>query len=175
MDRANMKARRACGWLKSQGVKPAFSLQDNKDFAFPRSVVEPLILQQTTAEAKHAVALPERTDSIRTRLIKAVANGAEIKATALKLGVKYREAVRWVTKWRATGLREPEKFGKKSPLDQQVEFIRELIAKTPGISLLEIQAALEGRGFERSESAIWNCLERHGIELGGRRKRQDAA
>jgi transposase len=175
MDRANMKARRACGWLKSQGVKPAFSLQDNKDFAFLRSVVEPLILQQTTTEAKHAVALPERTDSIRTRLIKAVANGAEIKATAKKLGVGYREAVRWVTKWKNTGLLEPEKHGKKSPLDQQIEFLRELIAKTPDISLLEIQAALEQRGVKRSQSAVWNCLERHGIELGGRRKRQDAA
>jgi transposase len=175
MDRANMKARRACGWLKSQGVKPAFSLQDNKDFAFLRNVVEPLILQQTTAEAKHAVALPERTDSIRTRLVKAVANGAETKATAKKLGVGYREAVRWVIKWKSTGLLEPEKFGKKSPLDQQVEFMRELLAKTPEISLLEIQAALDQRGIKRSQSAVWNCLERHGIELGGRRKRQVAA
>ena len=175
MDRANMKARRACGWLKSTGVKPAFSLQDNKDFAFVRNVVEPLILQQTTAEAKHAVALPDRTDSIRTRLVKAVANGAEIKATAKKLGVGYREAVRWVTKWKSTGLLEPEKHGKKSPLDQQVDFIRELVAKTPGISLLEIQAALKQRNVDRSQSAVWNCMERHSIELGGRRKRQDAA
>jgi transposase len=175
MDRANMKARRACGWLKAQGVKPAFSLQDNKDFAYLRTVVAPLILQQTATEVKYATALPGQTDSIRTRLIKAVANGAEIKATAKKLGVEYRVAVRWVTKWKSTGLLEPEKHGVKSPLDQQIEFMRELIAKTPDIPLLEIQAALTQRGVKRSQSAVWNCLERHGIELGGRRKRQDAA
>jgi transposase len=175
MDRANMKARRACGWLKSTGVKPAFSLQDNKDFAFLRNVVEPLILQQTTAEAKHAVALLSRTDSIRTRLVKAVANGAEIKATAKKLGVRYREAVRWVRKWKSSGLLEPQKRGQKSPLDQQIDFIRGLVARRPGISLLEIQAALKQRNVDSCQSAVRNCLKRHSIELGGRRKRQDAA
>jgi hypothetical protein len=60
----------------------------------------------------------------------------------------------------------------KSPLDQQVDFVRQLIAKTPDISLLDIKDALEQRGVKRSPTAIWNCLERHDIEPGGRRKRR---
>jgi transposase len=175
MDRGDMNARRACGWLKSQGIKPAFSLQDNKDFAFRRTDVEPLLASQAACEAQRAATLPQRTDNVRTRLVKAVANGAEIKATAGKLGVEHREAVRWVTKWRTTGILEPEKMGVRSPLDGEAEWLRNLVAGEPGISITDIQEKLAARGLRRSETAVRNCLERNGIELGGRRKRKQAA
>jgi transposase len=172
MDRADMKARRACGWLKSHGIKPAFSLQDNRDFAFLRKEVEPLLANQAASDVQRVAALPAETGDLRTRLVKAVANGAEIKATAKKLGVGYREAVRWVTKWRASGILEPEKKGKKSPLDREADWLRNLVAGGPDLSLSDIQEKLAERGVRRSQTAIWNCLERNGIELGGRRKRK---
>ncbi len=174
MDRGDMKARRACGWLKSQGIKPAFSLQDNKDFAFRREDVEPLLARQAAGDVQRVAALPAEAGDLRTRLVKAVASGAEIKATAKKLGVDYRVAVRWMTKWRATGVLKPEKMGKKSPLDCEVEWLRNLVASEPDISLSHIQEKLAERGVRRSPTAIWNCLERNGIELGGRRRRNAA-
>jgi putative transposase len=105
---------------------------------------------------------------------RAVAGGAEIKATASRLGVEYREAVRWVTKWRKTGILEPEKMGVKSPLDREAEWLRNLVAGEPDISLSDIREKLAERGVRRSKTSVWNCLERHGIELGGRRKRNAA-
>jgi hypothetical protein len=109
MDRAYMKPRRARGWLSRQGIKPAFSLQDNKDFAFLRKDVEALIAKHAAEESQRS-ALPGRTCDVRPRLVRAVANGAEIKATAKKLGVPYRAAVRWVTRWRTRGLLEPRRW-----------------------------------------------------------------
>jgi transposase len=174
MNRGDMQARRACGWLKSHGIEPAFSLQENRDFAFWRKDVEPLLARQVADEAHRAAALPAEADDLRTRLVKAVADGAEIKATAKKLGVGYREAVRWVTKWRDSGVLKPEKHGVKSPLDGEAEWLRNLVAGEPDISLSHIQEMLAERGVRRSQTAIWNCLERNGIELGGRRKRSAA-
>jgi transposase len=175
MDRADMHPRRACGWLKSQGLKPAFSLQDNKDLGFLRNEVEPLIAAHIAAEAERSVALKTQTEDLRTRLVKAVAGGAEIKGTARRLGVPYRKAVRWVTKWRTRGVLEAEKFGVKSPLDKQADWIRQTVARKPKISLGDLKARLAERGIKRSKTAIWNCLERHGIERGGRRREKEAA
>ena len=171
MDRADMHARRCCAWLRKQGVEPAFRLAPTKDFAYLRREVEPLIAARSDEIAERSSALQALADDVRGQLIKAVDHGAEIKATAERLGVPYRQAVRWVMSWRKRGVSAPQKFGVKSPLDMEVGWLRALVSDHPGISLSEIQTRLaEDRGVKRCLTAIWNCLERHKIELAGRRR-----
>jgi transposase len=101
-------------------------------------------------------------DSVRVSLMKAVAAGAGIEATA---GGPYREAKRWVEVWRETGAVAQRKTGKVSKLDEHEGFLRQLVADQPAIKLAEIHDALDKRGIKTSQTSIWNALGRFGIEL----------
>jgi transposase len=173
--RADMHARRVVSWLRSEGVPPCLSLQENRDFGYPRRTVEPLLTELIETTARMKACLGEAADDVRVRLIAAVAAGAGTKATAEAMDVPYRQAKRWVEAWREAGAVAPRKFGYRSKLDDHEDFLRQLVNEQPKIKLGEIQEELTERGVQCSQTAIWNCLERHGIELGGRRARNGTA
>lgn len=114
--------------------------------------------------------LRDAGDGVRARLVAAVAAGAGTKATAEAMGVRYREAKRWVEAWREAGAVAPRKFGYRSKLDDHEDCLRALVAQRTGIKLDEITAALAERGVKTSDTAVWNALERFGIALAGRRR-----
>lgn len=174
--RTGMHGRSACTWLRQEGVVPCFSARANRDHVFFRAQVEPLLASFCSRLNAQAAVLPINPEDLRVRLIKAISNGAEIKATALRLGVGYRQAVRWVAKWRRDGSVAPDKFGVKSPLDKHVDWIRTIIDSQPDISLGMLQQLLQAHcGIRRSRTAIWNVLERHGIVLDNNRRHLPAA
>lgn len=139
-------------------------------WAYSRSTVEPLLADLIDKTACRKASLGEAGDGVRVRLLAAVAAGAGTKATAEAMGVRYREAKRWVEAWRAAGAVAPRKFGYRSKLDDHEDFLRSLVAQRPEIKLDQITAALAERGVETSSTAIWNALERFGIQLAGRRR-----
>ncbi|SEI20927.1 hypothetical protein [Tardiphaga sp. OK245] len=168
--RADMHPRRVVSWLRSEHVAPSLSLQENRDFGYPRSVVDPLLIELIDKTKRMKASLAEAGDGVRVKLIAAVAAGAGPKATAEAMDIPYREAKRWIEAWRKAGAVAPRKFGHRSKLDDQKDFLRTLVAQRPDIKLSEIRQALEPRGVKTSDTAIWNALERFDIKLGGRRR-----
>ncbi|WLA63779.1 hypothetical protein [Bradyrhizobium diazoefficiens] len=64
--RAGMHPRRVVSWLRTENVLPAVSLQENRDFAYDRSAVEPLLLQAISETAAKESLLTEAPQTIRT-------------------------------------------------------------------------------------------------------------
>ncbi len=172
--RCGMHPRRVPTWLRSKGVHPEIALQENRDFGYVRLAVEPLLAEFAGETAEMQAALDRAGDSVRTRLIKAVAAGAGPKATAEAMGVPYRQAKRWIEVWRETGAVAPRKFGYRSKLDDHESFLRQLVAAQPTIKLAHVHDALGQRGVKASKTAVWNALERFGIGLADRDARQVA-
>ncbi|WLA64923.1 hypothetical protein [Bradyrhizobium diazoefficiens] len=168
--RTDMHPRRVVSWLRSEDVLSSFSLQENRDFCYARSVVEPLLSGLIDQTARMKASLDNAGDGVRVRLVAAVAAGAGTKATAEAMGVRYREAKRWVEAWREAGAVAPRKFGYRSKLDDHEDFLRAVVAQRTGIKLDEITEALAERGVKTSDTAVWNALERFGITLAGRRR-----
>ncbi|WLA63807.1 hypothetical protein [Bradyrhizobium diazoefficiens] len=86
------------------------------------------------------------------------------------MGLPYRKAKRWVEVWRKTGAVAERKFGYRSKLDDHGGFLRALISRQPKLKLSEITGALAARGVRTSNTAVWNALDRFGIELADRRR-----
>lgn len=168
--RGDMHPRRVVSWLRSENVLPSLSLQENRDFAYARSAVEPLLTQVVDERAEKKSLLVEAPETVRTKFIAAVIAGAGPKATAEAMGLPYRKAKRWVEVWRETGAVAERKFGHRSKLDDHEDFLRKLVDERPNIQLDEIREALRERQVSASPTAIWNALERHGIQLAGRRR-----
>jgi transposase len=166
--RGEMHPRRAVSWLRAKGVHLSLSLQENRDFGYLRSAVDPLLAELAGETARMKASLADAGDSVRIKLIAAVAAGAGPKATAEKMGVPYREAQRWIEAWREHGAVAPRKFGHRSKLDAHEDFLRQLVDDRPDIKLDEIGEALDQRGVTTSKSAVWNALMRFGIKLAGR-------
>lgn len=168
--RGGMHPRRVPTWLRSNGVHPEIALQENRDFGYLRLAIEPLLAQFADETAHLNASLAAAGDTVRTRFIKAVAAGGGPKATAEKMELPYRKAKRWVEVWRETGAVAERKFGYRSKLDDEEDFLRTLVAQRPDIKLDEIRQALGQQGVKTSNTAIWNALERLDVKLGGRRR-----
>ncbi|MHC2275352.1 transposase [Bradyrhizobium diazoefficiens] len=168
--RVDMHSRRVVSWLRTQKVVPLFSLQENRDFAFDRDTVEPLLTQAIGEAAATKNLLTDAPETIRTKFIAAIAAGGKPKATAAAMGLPYRKAKRWVEVWRETGAVTERKFGFRSKLDEHEDFLRTLLAQRPSLQLSEVTEALAARGVTTSDTAVWNAIERFGITLAGRRR-----
>jgi transposase len=163
--RSGMHPRRVPTWLRSKGVHPDMALQENRDFGYLRLAIEPLLTEVVGQSIEMRASLAEAAETVRTKFIAAVADGAGPKATAEAMGLPYRKAKRWFEVWRETGVVEPRKFGVRSKLDEHEGFLRKLVADQPTIKLAEIHAALGERGVKASVTAVWNALTRFGLAL----------
>jgi transposase len=172
--RSGMHPRRVPTRLRSYGVDPEIALQADRDFGYLRLAIEPLLTEIVGETADMRASLAEAEETVRTRLIAAVADGACPKATAEAMGVPYRKAKRWVEVWRETGATAQRKFGFRSKLDDHEGFLRQLIARRPTIKLAEVHEAITACGVKTSKTAVWNALERFRIGLADRDARHAA-
>jgi transposase len=53
--------------------------------------------------------------------------------------------------------------GKRSPLDAHKQWLEELIAVEPDLTLEEIRGRLRGHGITVAASSVWRFCERHDI------------
>jgi transposase len=172
--RIGMHHRRVPTWLRSKGVHPNITLQKNRDFGYLRLSVEPFLENFAAENKQNQALLDDANETERTKLIKAVAAGDGVKATAKAMGVPYRQAVRWIEVWRKTGAISERKFGYRSKLDAHEDFMRQIVADRPTIKLAELHDAITARGVQISQTSIWNALRRFGIALTDRDERHTA-
>lgn len=80
---------------------------------------------------------------LRERVVKAVVNGLSRREAARRLDVGAATAVRWARQWETTGSLAAA-IGKpgRSPLEAHADFLLDLWAKQPDITLEELQAEL---------------------------------
>ena len=118
------------------------------------------------------------SNDLRERLVDAVGQGSSCRAAAERFGVAVSTAVKWVHRWRSTGVVAPRPQGgdkRSDRIEAHAAVIHGLIAKTPDMTLAEIAAHLEDNHGERfAPSTVWRFLDRHGVTFKKNRPRQRA-
>jgi transposase len=170
-ERGGGHGRRMCRWLRDRGVEPKIQLQDNRDFGFRRREVERHLTEQAAVHARRIAELAKAPDNERTRLIRAVEAGTPTHVAAKSVGMPYKRALLCIDRWRDTGDWMLGKGGFHSPLDQHEEWLRDLIAKDPQLSLAGICKALKDeRQVSTNDGSLLKWLDRQGIALARRRR-----
>ena len=101
---------------------------------------------------------------LRERVVRAVEAGASCHEAAAAFEVSPSSAIRWVARWRQTGTVVAKPMGgKRSPLDIHAEWLLELIAAEPDLTLQEIRGRLRACGVFVSASSVWRFFDRHHI------------
>ena len=121
------------------------------------------------------------SNDLRERLVEAVAEGATRRAAAERFGVAASTAVKWVQRWRETGVSTPRPQGgdkRSARIEAHGAEILSLLAKASDVTLAEIAAHLEQAHGERfAPSTIWRFLDRHAqtFKKNGARQRARTA
>jgi transposase len=103
---------------------------------------------------------------LRERVIKTVEAGASRREAAERFEVSVSSAVRWVQRFVATGIAAAKPSGgSTSPLEKHAEWLLEVVAKQPDLTLDEIVAAMHKQRIAGSRTALWRFFERHKITL----------
>lgn len=110
---------------------------------------------------------------LRQRVVDAVAQGMSRRRAAARFGVSVASAIRWAAQQNTTGTVAPKKQGgdrRSDRIEKEADFIRGEVAKTPDITLGELQAKLkEQRGQRFGIGTIGRFFERRRITLKKRR------
>lgn len=108
---------------------------------------------------------------LRQRIIRAVQAGASARQAARRFQVSPASAIKLVARWRRTGSYAPGQVGgqKKRRLADHQDWLHEVMARTPDITLAELQTQLAAQGVFISQTAIHTTLR----ALGYRYKKND--
>lgn len=116
---------------------------------------------------------------LRSRVIKAAANGLSARQAAERFSAGISTAIVWVRRYRQSGEAMARRQGKPrgSRLDAHESFILGLVeAGTKDISLAEIAERLEtDRGLKVGITTVWKFLDRRGLTFKKDRPRGRAA
>lgn len=101
---------------------------------------------------------------LRERVVRAVESGASCHEAAATFEVSASSAIRWVARWRQTGLVAAKPMGgKHSPLDAHATWLLALIAAEPDLTLQEMCGRLAARGIIVGASSVWRFCDRHAL------------
>lgn len=106
------------------------------------------------------------SQDLRRRIVQAVAAGSSIRKAAARFEVSPSTAIKLMQRVRATGSTRPAKIGgyRRPLLEGHDDLLRALTRAKPGITLIEIKAALAERGIAAGHiSTIWMTLRRLGL------------
>ena len=103
---------------------------------------------------------------LRARAIAIVEDGESAREAARVLNVAAATAIRWVELWTTTGSVEakPGTGHSRSPLKAYEDWLLDLVATQPDLTLEEIRARLKReKKLEVAASSIWRFFDRHDI------------
>src|ERR1700686_4378023 len=104
------------------------------------------------------------SQDLRERMGRAVEAGGSCHEAAATFEVGVSSAIRWVARWRQTGLVAAKPMGgKRSPLDAHKDWLLALIAAEPDLTLQEIRGRLHTRGIIVAASSVWRFCDRHDL------------
>ena len=106
------------------------------------------------------------SQDLRDRVIDAALSGVSARQVAARFGVGDATAIVWVRRARASGERAARKQGqpRRSKLDPHREYLLELIAETPDLTITELlERLLADRSVRTSRATLWTFLDRCGL------------
>jgi transposase len=106
------------------------------------------------------------SQDLRDRVIDAGLSGRSARAAAARFGVGDSTAIVWVRRARVNGERTARKQGqpRRSKLDPHRDYLLELIAQTPDLTIGELlERLLADRCMSVSRSTLWTFLDRCGL------------
>ena len=119
------------------------------------------------------------SNDLRLRLVDCVAAGLSCRAAAERFGVAASTAVKWVRRWRDTGVVAPRPQGgdrRSGRVEAHAVHILALVEATPDITLVEIAEHLQAAHGERFvPSVLCRFFELHEITFKKNRACQRAA
>lgn len=115
---------------------------------------------------------------LRVRLVGCVGSGLSCRAAAARFGIAPSTAVKWVRRWRDTGVVAPRPQGgdkRSDRIERHAAEILGLVAEKVDITLAEIGEHLQREHEARfAPSTIWRFLDRHAQTFKKNRARQRA-
>jgi hypothetical protein len=145
--------RLAVAWLRSNGLEPVITLQEDRDFGYLRSEVEALLAEAPVQQPSTA------EDAVRTRFIQRVADNENVRTVAAEMEIDQQLAERWTEVWLASG----GKIKHWVAIAASIPLIREIVAENPEISVVGIQFGLRARNITSTRSSIASALDVFGI------------
>jgi transposase len=106
------------------------------------------------------------SQDLRDRVIDAELSGRSARSAAARYGIGDTTAIVWVRRARVNGERTARKQGqpRRSKLDPHRDYLLELIARTPDLTISELlERLLADRGVSASRSTLWTFLDRCGL------------
>lgn len=103
---------------------------------------------------------------LRLRVVRAIDGGVSTREAARRFAVGIATAGAWHRLWRRTGSVAPGRQGPpvRSKLDPHEEFIMDLVAERPDITLTEIAGRLAAeRGVAVSRVLVWKFFAKRGV------------
>lgn len=110
---------------------------------------------------------------LRSRIIDAVRNGSSARGAADRFGVSASSAITLVSRWRETGSFAPGQVGgqKQRKLAGHEDWLHEVMASEPDITLSELRDRLAVRGITISRQSINDTLHALGYRYKKNRAR----
>ena len=103
---------------------------------------------------------------LRVRAVSIVETGESAREAARLLNVGASTAIRWIERWTTTGSIDamPGTGHSRSPLEQYRQWLLDLVAAEPDLTLKEIGARLRSeKKLKSGTTSIWRFYERHDI------------
>ena len=103
---------------------------------------------------------------LRVRAVSIVETGESAREAARLLDVGASTAIRWIERWTTTGSVEakPGTGHSRSPLETHRQWLLDLVAAEPDLTLDEIRARLKSeKRLKTGTSSVWRFYERHEI------------
>jgi transposase len=105
---------------------------------------------------------------MRVRAVSIVESGESAREAGRLLDVSASTAIRWIDRWTTTGSVEakPGTGHTRSPLEKHRQWLLDLVAAEPDLTLDEIGARLgSNKKLKTATSSVWRFYERHGISF----------
>lgn len=105
---------------------------------------------------------------LRVRAVAIVEAGDSAREAARVLGLGASTAIRWIERWTTTGSvdAKPGSGHCRSPLEQHKQWLLDLLAAQPDLTLEEVRVRLRAeKKLKSSKSSIARLYERHDITV----------
>ncbi len=114
-------------------------------------------------------------DDLRVRVVGVVLAGMSRRQAAARFGVSASSAIRWVQSWHEHGDARAKPQGgdrRSGRIEAHANFLLDQVARTPDMTLAELQALLRERGVAVGIGTVWRFFDRHGISFKKNRARR---
>ena len=103
---------------------------------------------------------------LRARAVALIEDGESRREAARVLGLGASTAIRWIERWTTTGnvAALPGTGHSRSPLEAHRQWLLDLVAAEPDLTLNEIRARLKSqKRLKIGTTSVWRFYERHDV------------